>query len=477
MKLLKKASTRTIIFGVILLGIIIASAISFFPKNNMSQSEPLCKDCNVIIVAYDALQAKHVSHLGYHRKTTPMLDQFASQGVAFSNTFSVAPWTIPSYMSIFTGMYPSEHKLVNKWAKYSRTEQVIAHLKDFSPNVKTLAQVLKEQGYATGAFTGDSGVSSNYGYDQGFDIYLDDIIFGPVDGYRNEALSWLNENKDNKIFMFLHGYDSHGQFGIPEDYTGEFMDKNYKGPYKGTALEQRDLREKGLKEGRIYLEPADVDFWRSWYDSKILDADKRVADFWSQLKKIPLKNNTIVIVIADHGTEFYEHNRFDHGFTLYDELVHVPLVFNVPGIKQGRIIPEQVRSIDITPTIIDLIGVNPGEQYKSQLKGDSLVPFLKGEKAESRDVFLETDFRRYTYKRGIRTTDGWKYIVTLENGNEELYNLKNDPNEKNNVIKENAEKGLELKNKVFEQMRKTGTRPEGPWIIECFPVYGDQCPL
>ena len=454
--------------------LVVLVSIIFRSQQNVSEV-PMCPDCNVIIVAYDALQAAHVSHLGYPRETTPMLDALARKGVSFRNAISAAPWTVPSYMSIFTGLYPSEHKVVNKFSEFTKDTKTFSHLKNLSPNVQTIAEVLQANGYATGGFTGDAGVHSQFGYDQGFDVFTDEIPFGSMENSGNHALEWLAKNKNNKFFMFLHGYDSHGQFKVPEGYTGKFLPENYTGVYKGTTEEQRVLREKGLADGELSLSEQDVAFWRGWYDSKIRDADDRFARFWSEFERMGVKNKTVVVFLSDHGTEFYEHKRFDHGFSLYDELVHVPLAFVVPGFEGGTIVNDQVSTIDVAPTLFDVLGINPGDRFKSQMRGTSLLSYVQTGKGTARDVFMETDYRDYTHKRGIRTADGWKFVQTMENGTQELYSLANDPDETQNVAAVYPEIAAMLAERVREHIVATGQAAEGPWPIGCVPVYADQC--
>lgn len=454
-----------------LLGILLVSFTIWIS----TQSKPVCTDCNVLIVAYDALQAAHVSHLGYKRETTPTLDVLAKEGVSFANAISPSSWTVPSYMSIFTGLYPSQHKVVNKFTKFNQNEKIISNLNKLSPNVETLAQVFKANGYITGGFTGDAGVHSMFGYNKGFDVYTDEKTFGSIQNASDHALNWLKKNKNKQFFMFLHGYDSHGQFKVPDNYKGKFMPKNYDGPYKGTNKEQRDLREEGLEKGSINLSSQDVEFWRGWYDSKIRDADDRFAKFWSEFAKMGLAKNTLVVILSDHGTEFYEHKRFDHGHTLYDELVHIPLVFLGPGIKKSLKVKEQVTTIDLAPTILELMGINPSQQYKSQMQGKSLANFLKGSTQKSEAVFIETDYRNYTHKRSIRTVDGWKFILTLETGQKELYDLNKDPHELKNVIEEYPKMGFDLEQRIREHMAIIGEDPYKKYETGCLPVYADQC--
>lgn len=457
---------------------LLAFSIAFSSTQSNAQTFsklPLCPDCNVIIIGLDALQVAHVSHLGYPVETTPTVDMFARQGTSFTQAISPSSWTVPSYMSIFTGLYPSEHKVVNKFSTFTKEKQVTSNLKALSPQVETLAETFKANGYVTGGFTGDAGVSGSFGYKDGFDIYTDEKAFGSIGNSATHALEWVEKNKDKKMFIFLHGYDDHGQFDLPDNYKGRFMPTDYKGKYKGTETEQRDLREIGLAKGKINLTEKDVAFWRSWYDSKIRDSDDRLKEFWEAYSRIDTKNKTMVVIVADHGTEFYEHGRFDHGFSLYDELVHVPLIFVIPGTEGVGMIGDQVTTLDVAPTILDITGVTPSKQYASQLRGSSLLSYLQRGKGEARDVFIETDYRDYTHKRGVRTTDGWKYILTMENGKEELYNLANDPGEQKNLIKDFPERASALKLRVKDHLASMGKSMDGPWPIGCVPVYGDQC--
>lgn len=455
--------------------IIAAAGVGYFLMTRGGVKNSVCGDCNVIIVAYDAVQASHVSHLGNARETTPTLDKLASQGFSFSNASSAAPWTVPSYMSMFTGLYPTEHKVTNKFTVFTKETKNISNLEKLSPSVETLAQTFKANGYVTGGFTGDAGVHSQFGYNKGFDVYKDNDPFGSIGIASNQALDWLKENKDKKFFMFLHGYDAHGQFKLPEGYKGKFMPTDYKGKFKATAEEQRLLREEGLVRGKLTMTPADIDFWRSWYDSKIRDEDDRFASFYSELEKLDLTKKTIVVVVSDHGTEFMEHGRFDHGHTLYDELTHVIMLFKIPGYTGGVKPSMQVTQLDIAPTLVDLLGLKVSDQFKSQQRGISLLPILKGDSSEGQDVFTETDYRDYTHKRAIKTKDGWKLIITMETGAKELYDLNKDPMELKNVADANPKVVFDLTDRINKHIEEMGDNPFKKWQVGCLPVYADQC--
>jgi arylsulfatase A-like enzyme len=434
------------------------------------------KDYNVVFVSFDALQAAHVGALGYPKNVTPTMDAMAKEGFNFTNNISVASWTVPASMTWFTGVYPSEHGLTNKFAVFNPpNNNKLANLKELSPNLVTLAEILKGQGYVTGGFTGNAGVSGGFGYGQGFDTYFfEKGKFGSMGVSIPKALDWLKENKDKKFFMFLHGYDNHGQNVPAEGFDYRFVEKGYDKKFTGSAAEQEALREEGLEKGFTTLRDADVKFWRAIYDEKIQRTDEKFRKFLDEYAKLGLMDKTIFVLTSDHGTEFYEHKRFDHGFSLFDELIHVPLIIKLPKQKAGKVINDQVSSLDVMPTILDLLDVKTPEKAAKQLRGASLVPAMKGASV-AKEVYSETDYRQYTYKRSVITTDGWKFIYTLENKGRELYNLKNDPKELKNLVEQEPRRAYELEQKVFAHFKSIGHDLNAKqWIPGLNPVYDSQ---
>lgn len=410
---------------------------------------------NILFVSFDALQAAHVSHLGYFRATTPVIDRFAREGFSFKNAISSSSWTVPASMSWFTSLYPSQHKCTNKYSTYTERENILTNLKQLSPDAVTLAEVLKANGYVTAGFNGDAGVSGKFGFSQGFDVYVDGPKFGGMDYSIPKAMEWLKKNSDKKFFLFLHGYDCHGQFDPPQGYRKRFVDFNYTGALRGGKEEQGKFREEGLKKGYIDLTDEDVKFWRALYDEKIHDADERFGQFMQEFEKMGLLDKTIVVLTSDHGTEFYEHKRFDHGFSLYDELIHVPLVMRLPKVPGNKIITDQARAIDIMPTLFDLLKIKASKDLNNQIKGVSLVPFMNGQHMDL-DAFSETDYRLYVFKRSIRAYDGWKFIYSMDTGQRELYNLNQDPGELNNLAEKDKKIAYELEQKLFSWLKSMG---------------------
>lgn len=435
----------------------------------------LCPGCDIVLVSFDALQASHVSSLGYERATTPTLDAFARKGFLFSQAVSAAPWTVPATMSWFTGTYPSEHRVVNKYSAYAGTHSVVANLGALSPQLTTLASVLKKNGYATGGFTGDAGVNGMFGFSAGFDVYSDSVP--PFSGFERSipaALDWVKDAKGRKFFLFLHGYDVHGQHAPSGGPDRRFVAAGYKGPFDGSPAQQRDLRERGLA-GDVDLAPADVSFWRAIYDEKIARADAAFGLFVSSMEAMGAAGRAVFVLASDHGTELYEHRKFDHGATLYDELVRVPLVIVVPGAKAGATLTEQVSMVDLMPTLLDIVGVEVDEALRRQLRGRSLVPAMKG-RQKGEDAYFETDYRLYTHKRGLRTADRWKFIITMETGRRELYDLAKDPGETLDLIESQPRKAYELEQRLFRHFKDLGQDlDEVDWVTACSPVYSDQC--
>jgi len=419
---------------------------------------------NVIFVSFDALQASHMSCLGYFRQTTPNIDRIAKEGFLFKNAISQSSWTVPATMSYFTSLYPSQHKLINKYLTYNDKEKILSSLKNLSPGTITLAEILKGNGYVTGAFTGDAGVGAIFGFGQGFDTYFEGPKFGGMDKSIPAALEWLKQNSQNRFFLFLHGYDVHGQYDPPRGFTREFVNPPYKGRLKGGKKEEAAIREQGLEKGPVNLTDEDVRFWRALYDEKIKDVDERFGRFMDELENMGLMENTIIILVSDHGTEFYEHKRFDHGFSLYDELIRVPIIFRIPHTKAGMLIEDQVRSIDVMPTLLELLGIKVSDRVNKQMQGVSLVPCMKGVHMVL-TAFAETDYRFYSYKRAIRTPDGLKFIYSLDTGVKELYNLKEDPQELNNLVDKDRRSAYELEQKLFAWLKSMGCDENYPQRI------------
>jgi arylsulfatase A-like enzyme len=331
-------------------------------------------------------------------------------------------------MSFFTSLYPHQHTVVNKFSVFTDERKELARL---PRRFTTMAQVFQRNGYATAGFTGDAGVEGNFGFANGFDVYFDSVAFGGLDTTFPLALDWLKRHQDGKFFLFIHGYDVHGQFPVPDDFKSRFADAAYHGPFSGAESEFMDLRMKTIKGEPISISTGDARFWMDRYDEKAVRADERFGRFWKEFSALPAAKRTIVVVIGDHGEQFGEHGGFDHGMNLYDEILRVPLIIHAPEGAAARI-ESQVRLIDVMPTLTDWLGLAMTTATQRQMQGTTLLPLLQG-RPLSLDAFSETSFLLQSEKCSLRTNDGWKLIYDLENLSPELYGLRRDPLEKHDV--------------------------------------------
>lgn len=430
------------------IGIVVGATVwMVFSKNRSPQIA--CKGCNIVLIALDPLRADELSSYGNPRPVTPTLDSLAKKGFLFTQVFAVSPWTLPSAMSLLTGTYPFQHHITNKEIilKGQKQELVPAQLSSAAPNLTTLATNLKAHGYATGGFAGGAALSPSYGFDQGFDVYKSQGTFDGLPEVLPAARDFIRTHSGEKFFVFIHGFDVHGQYVPLGGYDRRFVE-NYKGGLTGSAEEQKLLREEGVSNGRIFLTQEDTVFLRNIYDEKMARADESIRSIISDIEDLKLSEKTLIVFTSNHGDEFYEHGRIDHGMTLFDEVLHIPLIIVVPGVIGNKKITSQVRNIDIIPTLFALVGIEPEKNFASQQSGINVLSAFYGKDLRL-DVFAETDYRYATFQRAIRTWDNWKLISDEETQSKQLYNLTNDPKELTDLFGQGEKKESELMDELF----------------------------
>jgi len=192
---------------------------------------------NVIFIDVDAMRDDFLTP-----EFAPNLYKLEQQSIDFTSASSAASWTVPATMSIWTGMWPSRHHINNKLTANAAGEMVFSHLDD---GIATFPDLLTKQGFRAAAFTGGAGVQARFGYDRGFEVYLDDQVFGGFDHSLPPATQWVDANKDAHFFLFLHGYDVHGQHKLLDESPRQ-ADPTYTGKLDGSIEEQARLREEGL---------------------------------------------------------------------------------------------------------------------------------------------------------------------------------------------------------------------------------------
>ncbi|MDH3814669.1 MAG: sulfatase-like hydrolase/transferase [Acidobacteriota bacterium] len=385
------------------LGIGPVVALSFIPVGCRRAAEaPSDLDfinANVLLITLDTTRADRIGAYGYESAETPRMDELAFEGMLFETAVTPTAFTLPSHSSIMTGFYPPYHGVrLNGGAALADVHE-------------TLAERLSIAGYRCGAVIGAFVLDQRWGLGQGFESFDDDFDVGPDqkldlagvqrpgDQVVDLSLDWLNQPDERPFFAWLHFYDPHKPYNPPEPYRSQFSGRG--------------------KDGL--------------YDGEIAFTDSQVGRLLDWLDERGLAENTVIVVVGDHGESLGDHGEKEHGYYIYDATVKVPLIVRVPGRDlEGVRIPAQVRTIDVLPTVLDLVGV----EAPDPLHGSSLVPLMletsgEGPKfsySESMAVNLQYG---WSALYGVRTSS-YKFIDAPR---AELYNLSLDPRETNNVLR------------------------------------------
>lgn len=374
---------------------------------------------NVIIITLDTTRADHLACYGYENVKTPNLDALAGRGVLFEQAASSSPLTLPSHCSIMTGMYPTYHGVRINGNTALSEEQT------------TIAEVLTNRGYQCGAFIGAFVLDGRWGLKQGFAHYDDQfdltkyrqldlgVVRRPGNVVMDAALTWLEANKRNPFFAWIHLYDPHMPYEPPEPYYSTYS-----------------------PGGLVGL-----------YDGEIAFADEQVGRCLSWLEGSGLAQDTILVVIADHGEGLGSHGEGSHGYFIYDYVTHVPLLVVVPFAElQGKRVASQVRAVDVFPTIFDLLGV----KSPSAVQGRSVLPLM---------IHPESDDGRQAYGESLAPflQFGWSPLHALKTKRYqfidapqmELYDLESDPQERTNILEQNPAVARKMKAELDRLMAET----------------------
>jgi arylsulfatase A-like enzyme len=325
---------------------------------------------NVLFILVDTLRADHLTPYGYPRDTSPNLKRvLAAKGAVVETAYSQAPWTLPSVVSFMTSRHPGE-VLGSDASTYG-----------VPPGMPTLAEALAKRGYATGGFFANKVLHEGNGFARGFDTF-----FSPsadreptADGQPDAASlttrvqAWLGAHRNQPFFLYAHYVDPHDPYENPEIVDGR---SPFEPPYPG-RITGRDVH--GVYIGKIPLnDPArDTEHLKALYDSEIHYADRFIGQLIDSLPPDVLRN-TLIVLTADHGEELHDHGGWKHGFTLYDEQIHVPLLVRWDGhVPAGSRLRGTVRLLDLAPTLVRAAG---GEADPSW-EGVDLLPALTGKAA------------------------------------------------------------------------------------------------
>jgi arylsulfatase A-like enzyme len=398
---------------------------------------------NVILISLDTVRADHLSVYGYHRPTTPNLNRLAAESIVFDQAFTPTPWTVPAHMSLFTSLYPSVHS--------------ITHLTPQSDMSTMLPEILKDAGYLTAAFVAPV-LSEDYGFSKGFDHYFRTKRVRAAEIMVDRALEWLAKDpshpvvREEPFFLFLHLFDAHHPYEPPWPFDTAYVPA-YRPNIRKISHSHPYAQDKNLTAEELSEIVA-------LYDGEIAYADFAIGRFFDNLEELGLYDSSLIVVFGDHGEGFLEHGLMNHGNSVYEELIRIPLLMRLPkGRSAGKIVKEPVQLIDVAPTILKEVGL----QASPVMQGSFLFDPLQGDGS-----------RRIAYVSGAYAacvrTRSWKLIENPRSRFEtipralqveyELYDLGEDPDEQKNLAAELPDRvtsmadtlrGLDEENRALRQ--------------------------
>jgi arylsulfatase A-like enzyme/tetratricopeptide (TPR) repeat protein len=376
------------------------------------------KQYNILLITIDTLRADRLGAYGYDRIETPALDRLAEEGVRFENAFTPTPLTLPAHTSLMTGTYPTFHGVRNNGIFHARS------------SLTTLAEVLKSKGYTTAAMIAAYVLDAQFGLDQGFDLYDDEIETGEGDelffvyperkaeDITRRAMRFLRKHGNKPFFLWAHYFDPHDRFDPPPRFAKQYG-------------------------GRLY-------------DGEVAYVDEQVGVLMKLLEIRGLGKSTLVIVAGDHGEGLMDHGEANHGTLVYDTTMRVPLIFHQAELFPSPSVQEApVTLLDIMPTVMDLFNIEATPDIQP-MHGKSLVPLLAGRQETVHDaIYFETLLPFFDFGwaglRGIRN-ERVKYIASPD---PELYDIKSDPGETNNLFADKPRVGESLHAAMTETVART----------------------
>ena len=436
-------------------------------SNNLSNS------ANVILITMDALRYDHLSCYGYRDIETPSIDSIAERGVLFSQAISQSSWTTPSFASMLTSHYPSVHdggRILCEIGNNLKTEII--------QEIPMLPEILQEQGYSTGAFISNFNLASTYGFSRGFDDYfnfdhktmkneINYFLF--IRNWRNlkkreydykhgktrsrllteKAMEWIESHAKNPFFLWIHYIDPH----LP--YEGYKESEVFNKPVYNDIRDKMDTLlsdafSNQIRNGTLNLNSLEKRLLIELYDEEITETDTYIGKLLEKVRALDLEDKTLIVFASDHGEEFFDHHNFEHGHSLFDEVIRVPLIFQYHEIPQN-IVDKQVRAIDIMPSILEILNIS----CPDDISGRSLVPLMKSHDDNMEIPPAISEFMLYFEERKSLRTEDFKLVFYPESKDTELYNLKKDPLELSNINTTNPEVSKMLFERLDSETNKS----------------------
>ncbi len=470
----------------LLLSAVAVTGCSDDPPRTGSRARP-----NVLIVVLDTLRADRLAMYGAARDTAPGLDVLAERSIVFEDAQSAAPLTVASLLSLMTALHPEAHGI-----------QGAPNPGRMSESVTTLAEVLQEHGYATAAFTEGGYARPDFGLGQGFQTYprppdddrpnVSDLLTESRLGPNLErTVAWLRAPRTQPFFLFYHTYEIHSpywtkpdnvrlfrpdfdeaadherveriitQFNADRTFTREdclvMLKHLYQCSLQGLPRLQhpdefaRAAHAFGLgPEDAVRVEPL-LELVRDLYDASIRTTDDALETLWRTLADLKLEEDTIVVVLSDHGEGLGDHGEMEHANVLHEETLRVPLFFHVPGGKLApRRVRELVRTIDVMPTLLELLGIEAGSL---PMQGKSLVPLLSGKSDAERLAFSHARRVVPGQPPQYSVCDGrWRLIDEPASSRRWLYDRDADPRELHDVLAQHPAEATRLLEALEKQL-------------------------
>jgi len=374
----------------------------------------------VVLISVDCLRADHLGAYGYDEDISPAIDAFAAESTLFENAVAVSSWTLPTHMSMFTGLNPSYHGV-------DRTRSL-------SPSTFYLPEVLASAGYETTAVVSGAYVSQAFGFARGFHRYLS-LKQPEASETIDEALSALDRSHHRDTFMFLHLIDAHWPYEPPEDLLAKL------GP---TPVNLPHLLDK-VVTGAAPVGTDVADLTRL-YDGEIADIDRELGRFFAELKERGIYDDALIILTSDHGEAFYEHGHWAHITTLYEEMIRIPLIVKWPGREPAARVSRYASQVDIVPTVLEAVDLFDALPRTSQ--GTTLSDRMEsGDTDAARAIISEVIWASSTFtsKKVAFRAGRYKYVASYtgappdaasvdEMQLQEVYDLVDDPDERHNLV-------------------------------------------
>jgi arylsulfatase A-like enzyme len=381
----------------------------------------------VVFVFVDTVRVDHLSLYGYERDTSAAIDHLAAEASVFTQARSVAPWTLPSARSVLTGRYP------DRWR-----------------HSQTLQATLSEAGFATAFVAGNVYLTSNFGMDRDFDYHQEDGLFPSAESTTDDALAWLDAHDGRDVFLQVHYMSAHLPYQEPVAYRYRYAGAAPDGLPDGFELGD-------VRRSKAANDPDLQQYVKDRYDNNIRYATDQIRRLVDRLDA-----NDILVLYADHGEEFWEHRGYEHGHTLFDELLRVPLVIRAPGMPAGPV-ETPVSLLDVAPTVLDLLG----QPVPAEMDGRSLARI--GTEPPPADRALGFGWPLYGTERWGVLTGAEKWTTT--EGREALFDVIADPAERKNLLgREPGDRGLPYRERLSRALgrpmvlawRLTNTHWKGP---------------